>query len=286
MSRTISAGLQSHIEGEVTTLSSLVKITRKDGVVLAFTNCDRSISYDGTTYLASDGIGATEIQITAGTGIDNLDIEGALTDGRITETDIEAGLYDNAAVSILTVNRHDLADGHITELTGFMGKITAGDGRFTAEFRGLSSVLRQKRGQRTSATCNCVRLGDARCKKDLTSFTFNRTITAVTDDENIEFTDAAASQYYRHGIIKSTSGANDGIERVVKAHINASGTAEIELRAPFPFALEVGDTVEIIAGCDRTIATCRSKFANANNFKGQPHLPGNDKLVRIGRGSE
>lgn len=286
MSRTISTGLQIHINGEVTTLSSLVKITRKDGTVLAFTNCDRSITYSGTTYLATDGIGATEIQVTAGTGIDNLDVQGIISDGRITEEHLEAGLYDNAEVSILTVNRNNLADAEIIEFVGYIGKVTAGDGRFTAEFRSLSSVLRQTRGKKTSATCTCRRLGDAECKKDITSFTFNRTITAVTDEENIEFTDAAASQYYRHGIIKATSGANDGIERVVKAHVNASGTAEIELRSPFPFALEVGDTVEIIAGCDRTLATCRTKFGNANNFQGEPHSPGNDKLIRIGRGSE
>ena len=30
------------------------------------------------------------------------------------------------------------------------------------------------------------------------------------------------------------------------------------------------------AGCDKTFATCKAKFDNALNFRGFPHLPGND----------
>ena len=32
-------------------------------------------------------------------------------------------------------------------------------------------------------------------------------------------------------------------------------------------------------GCDHTIATCTTRFANAANFQGEPHLPGNDLLT-------
>lgn len=33
-------------------------------------------------------------------------------------------------------------------------------------------------------------------------------------------------------------------------------------------------------GCDRTLATCAGRFANAINFRGEPFLPGNDLLAR------
>lgn len=33
------------------------------------------------------------------------------------------------------------------------------------------------------------------------------------------------------------------------------------------------------AGCDKSFATCRSKFGNGINFRGFPHLPGNDFIV-------
>jgi uncharacterized phage protein (TIGR02218 family) len=40
--------------------------------------------------------------------------------------------------------------------------------------------------------------------------------------------------------------------------------------------------VELSQGCDRRFATCRERFGNAVNFRGEPHLPGNDLLLRYG----
>jgi len=34
------------------------------------------------------------------------------------------------------------------------------------------------------------------------------------------------------------------------------------------------------ATCDRSFATCREKFNNGVNFRGFPHIPGNDALMR------
>jgi uncharacterized phage protein (TIGR02218 family) len=33
------------------------------------------------------------------------------------------------------------------------------------------------------------------------------------------------------------------------------------------------------AGCDKRLATCRDRFANAVNFRGFPHIPGNDFVI-------
>jgi uncharacterized phage protein (TIGR02218 family) len=41
-----------------------------------------------------------------------------------------------------------------------------------------------------------------------------------------------------------------------------------------------GCTVELREGCDKRFQTCVSRFANAANFRGEPHLPGNDLLTR------
>ena len=38
--------------------------------------------------------------------------------------------------------------------------------------------------------------------------------------------------------------------------------------------------VRLVEGCDRQLATCRDRFANAVNFRGEAHLPGNDLLTR------
>jgi uncharacterized phage protein (TIGR02218 family) len=33
------------------------------------------------------------------------------------------------------------------------------------------------------------------------------------------------------------------------------------------------------AGCDKQFATCRDRFGNAANFRGFPHIPGNDYVI-------
>lgn len=37
-----------------------------------------------------------------------------------------------------------------------------------------------------------------------------------------------------------------------------------------------GDRFRVVAGCDKSADTCRAKFANFLNFRGFPHLPGDD----------
>ena len=40
------------------------------------------------------------------------------------------------------------------------------------------------------------------------------------------------------------------------------------------------DAFVIRAGCDKRIATCHAKFANVANFRGFPHIPGQDAVLR------
>ena len=40
------------------------------------------------------------------------------------------------------------------------------------------------------------------------------------------------------------------------------------------------------AGCDKRFSTCRGTFANVANFRGFPHMPGNDFVIRIPREGE
>jgi len=36
----------------------------------------------------------------------------------------------------------------------------------------------------------------------------------------------------------------------------------------------------VTAGCDKRFDTCRNRFNNAVNFRGFPHIPGNDFVIR------
>jgi uncharacterized phage protein (TIGR02218 family) len=43
--------------------------------------------------------------------------------------------------------------------------------------------------------------------------------------------------------------------------------------------IAASDAFTITAGCDKRFSTCRARFANAVNFRGFPHIPGNDFVI-------
>ena len=108
--RTIPAALQAHLDTGVTTLCWCWRITRSDGVRLGFTDHDRDLSFDGTLFEAASGFTASEARESVGLSVDNLEVEGALRSDRLSACDLEAGLYDNAAIDIFRVNWQDAAE--------------------------------------------------------------------------------------------------------------------------------------------------------------------------------
>lgn len=85
--------------------------------------------------------------------------------------------------------------------------------------------------------------------------------------------------YFDDGVITMTSGLNSGLSREVKSYVTGQWT----LQYPFPYAVAVSDTYSMVAGCDKSLETCRDTFDNIVNFRGFPYLPGTDKIVQVGR---
>jgi uncharacterized phage protein (TIGR02218 family) len=46
-----------------------------------------------------------------------------------------------------------------------------------------------------------------------------------------------------------------------------------------PYTIETGDRFTIVAGCDKSSKTCIEKFNNIINFRGEPDVPGTDKIL-------
>lgn len=57
----------------------------------------------------------------------------------------------------------------------------------------------------------------------------------------------------------------------------------IVLHESFPFPVSVGEVFQITTGCNRLPGTCTQKFGNIINFRGEPNLPGTEKLLERGR---
>ena len=56
--------------------------------------------------------------------------------------------------------------------------------------------------------------------------------------------------------------------------------AVLQLMAPLT-GLAPGAAVELVAGCDRTAATCQGRFGNIANFGGFPALPKRNPFDRL-----
>jgi len=277
--KTISAALKAHFEGEVLTVCTLWKITRKDATVFGFTDCSHDLTYLTVPYLAATGHIPSNIKTTSNLSVDNLEVQAVLDSSTITEADLEAGLWDFAQVEIMRVNYLDLTMGHMMLRSGTIGNVKTGRNNFIAELRGKMQPLQQTIGRVYTPGCNAD-LGDARCGVTLASFTVTGTVTTATNQR--QFTDTArieANGYFDGGLITWTGGSNDTYEMEVKT---STAAGVMTLQQFMPNAIQMGDTYSMSAGCDKLRATCRTKFNNIINFRGFPDVPGTDKMVSGG----
>jgi uncharacterized phage protein (TIGR02218 family) len=274
--KTVSAALAQHLAGEVTTLATCWKITRRDGVALGFTDHVRDLDVDGVTYKAASGYTRTAIRGTADLAVDNLDVESVFSDDGISEEDLRAGRYDFAEVRMFLVNYQDLGQGILKLRRGWLGEVTIRDGMYVAELRGMTQRLQMTVGDVYAPDCSAD-LGDARCSIDLTALEESGAIDAVTSATVFETTLAQATGWYDGGELTWTGGANAGQTVAVRSWDAASGTLALFLPALYP--MQAGDAFTIRPGCDKSFATCQAKFDNAVNFRGFPHVPGTDQVL-------
>ncbi len=273
----LSPALESHILSGVTKLITCWKLTRRDGTIMGFTEHDQDITLDTLTYKAATGFTPTAIATSSELGVNNHDIEGMLSDESITEDDIYAGHYDYTEVEVFQVNHQNPESGRIILSTGWLGEISIQNGRFIAEVRGLTQQLSTRIGELYSPFCRAG-FGDDRCGINLNNHSVTGTVTAstsrhhCTDDSRSE-----VSQFFTFGSITFTSGANNGISVEVKLFQQGG---DITLSLPTAYDITVGDTYTMSAGCDKRFSTCRDRYENTINFRGEPHIPGLDKILQ------
>ncbi len=272
----ITLQLKSHLSSETTTLATCWKLTRRDNIVLGFTSHDRDIVFEDVTYYASVGFSPTAVASNSDLSVDNMEIDGAIDGTVILEEDISAGIYDFAGIEIFMVNYQDITQGQLNLRTGWLGEIKYGKGRFNAEVRGLMQCFSQSIGELCSPSCR-AKLGDARCGLDIADFTFTGSITSISSNQ--VFSDSLSEEaagYFNMGKITFTSGNNEGIPMEVKEY--KSGL--ITLVLPMPYEVQIADEYSMQAGCDKNFDTCINRFDNAINFRGEPHVPGVDAMLR------
>lgn len=279
--KTLAPALAAHLATGATTLCWCWRLERADGQVLGFTDHDEAVIFAGTAYEAATGFTASEIESALGLAVDNLTAMGALASAALGEHDLAAGLYDNAAVEIWRVNWAD-PEQRVLLRKGSLGEVRRGRLAFEAEIRGLAHALNQPVGRAYGHSCDAD-LGDARCAVSLDDPAFKGTGAVVTalDARRFEASGLAsfAHGWFAGGRLQWTGGANAGRAMEVKRHAVSAYAVTLELWQAMAMPLAPGDAFVVTAGCDKQFATCRTKFANALNFRGFPYMPGNDAVI-------
>ena len=270
----------------VTTVALCWRVERRDGVAVGLTGHDRDLLVDGLVHRAAPGMTPSAIArsgvLEPGAEADTMDVAGALSSAAIGERDLLSGRWDGARVRVFAVDWTD-PRAPLTLGEGVIGAVELGEDGFTAELRGASAAFDRPVVEETSPECRAT-LGDRRCRVAMAG---RRRFARVTACEGAVVTlDLAAAgdgDPYAGGLLRWFGGANSGLESAVTASepgAGATGTTRVTLaRAPV-LVVVPGVLVELSEGCDRSLATCATRFGNAVNFRGEPYLPGIDLLTR------
>lgn len=280
--------LHAHLDGGATTVARCWLVERKDRVSFGFTDHDLDLAFDGHAFRAGTGLTAKALSQTTGLSVDNSEAVGALADVAVTEADIAAGRFDGASVTCWLVNWANVAARKVL-FRGTFGQIERAGGAFRAELRGLTEALNVPQGRSVQRGCSAI-LGDASCRVDLSQPGLSAELAVETVEGGRIFRWAGFTgfddRWFERGRFRVLSGAAAGLVQVVKNDRLSAVSRTVELWEALA-GVAAGDTVRIEAGCDKRADTCQLKFSNFLNFRGFPHVPGEDWLasypVRTGR---
>jgi uncharacterized phage protein (TIGR02218 family) len=280
--RIIPPALQAKLNSGVTTLCRCFILTRRDGAIQGFTDHDRDVTLNDVVCRADTGFAGTEGVTRLGLSVDGIEVSGVLSDDSLNEDALAAGRYDAAQVDMYIVDWSE-PSLHVLMSRGHIGEVRREGQAFAAELRGLADALNTETGRLYTPTC-AADLGDARCGIDLTdplyrgegAVTALNGVSAFTAGGLASFDDG----WFTGGRLAFTGGANDGNAMEVKRHRVDGETVVIELWQAMAQTITPGDTFTVTAGCDKRFATCRDRLSNVLNFRGFPHIPGNDFIMR------
>lgn len=280
--RNLSQDFADHIASGTTTLAKCWRITRTDGVIYGFTDHDVALSFDNTVFDPAYGADGSEVAQKMGAQVDTSEIIGIVHADKIDEEGILLGRLDGAVVETWEVNWRDVAMRELLR-RDTVGEIVREDGVFRLELRSAQHAMNVPKGKLYQALCG-TKLGSSQCGVDVEQAGFKTatTIVRVLGRQSIAVSLPAGFEtgWFDYGKAVWTSGKRDGVSDRIVSQKTSAGETHLEFDGPVADWVNAGDGLTLYVGCDRRFSTCRQKFSNMENFRGFPHIPGNDFVLR------
>ncbi len=278
--KNITDELKNIINDNTTNLVRCWKFTLKNNEILSFTTASEDFTYDGIQYNHISADDVKDLESNLDIENDSFQFSNLISSDLINSNDILSGKYDGAKVEIFIVDLLNLDKGKVSLLNGKISDIQLKNNIFIANVNGLKNELNKIIGDVYSPICRAC-FCDNKCKLNKNNFTFSGNISNIKDNTTFYTDDSIiiskGDGYFTNGVIEFTSGNNNG----QKTEIKQFSSGLFILASELPYALEINDSFNILAGCDKKFETCCSRFNNAINFRGEPHLPGIELLLKV-----
>lgn len=256
----------------------LLTIETRTGTTLRWCTADKDITtLDGRTFVRGPIIERSKLRLARGLQVDEMSLSLFVGEGlSVAAVPIlhfaRRGGFDGAGVSLewAYFDVDGTLKGHVLRFTGNTGPAEIERGAIyvtvRSELAGLNVPIPRESYQ--PACLNQVY--DARCKVLKSAYTVSGSVTGTNGMATwLQSELAQADGYFDLGVLKFTSGANNGVTRTVKAFANGA----FQFANPLGEVPAIGDTFTVRPGCDRRKSTCETKFNNVVHFRGFPFVP-------------
>lgn len=274
----MSASAPDWLRAELVTLAWCWRLARRDGVVIGLTSHDQDLTMGGLLYRAAPGMRPSALETSDRLDTGTMDLEGAVTSSAIAASDLDAGRWDGARLELVITDWTSPDAAPVVMTLGELGAVERKGRSFSVELLGAARALDRPICPATSPGCRAS-LGDRDCRVDMAGRMTMGQVIAITG-RLVTLAEAGAEA----GTAGSLAGGEllwaDGAACGLATPIIAQDGAVLQLAEMPPIAPQAPVRVRLTQGCDKQLATCRDRFANAVNFRGEAHLPGNDLLTR------
>lgn len=166
----------------------------------------------------------------------------------------------------------DTSNGLVELFTGHFSDVDIDGTTIYADVKNVIDLLDVKLPKNLYQTACLHALFDEGCALSKAALTVASTVSTAygaATKSLVPVADASAARYWDQGIITFLNGPNAGIARTIKTNPAAH---LLSLTLPLPFVPVNGNSIQIVPGCNKTIAKCES-FGNRVNFRGYPFIP-------------
>jgi uncharacterized phage protein (TIGR02218 family) len=254
----------------------IIEITRTDGTIIRIAESDEPLVVDGDTYSVVPGFQVSAIKHTNNGETPSCQFVAVHGSSGVFDTqDLDAGLFDGAAVQIYQVDRLNLSRKGLL-FTGSISDIQWDpvDRGVVFDVRGPSSSAKVIMTRKRSPMCQ-THLFSVLCGLDAADFDVATTVAAMSDNDAFSFTvtGSLANPTGRFNQGAFVTANNVAIE-IAKWD---QSTQKITTYLPCDQFITVGMALTLYPGCNKVLEDddfgCAS-LSNQLNFQGEPHFLG------------